>query len=663
VEITGILFYFVFETLIFFSSIRITYLILKNKKTHPFLEESLILWISLSILISITIASTFSFLTSNGTIQYLSTALILFVVLHLSTRSSLRIYWKYVISCINHVTKNILSLKSILLITILVPFILISLRPVFETDSLLFLNYMLEWKFNEITPYTRAWDLIPTWEVFYLPSLVITNSDNFFWLNSIKPFLILFIGTYLIGKQIKLPNNLALVTAYSSILFFKFWVSTSAITYLKHDILVGAGIILIVFATLRTIQRDLDRVSGLLLLVGLIFVTVKYTGVFVAVLSILLFFLFNFNKIKKIKMKNWLLVSVGIFVVLVFNGHYYVNNFVVFDNPLYPYELPIISEKGTFPETNILSNLGEQKLWEILFFESASKGGWLFPIILAFGVFGTIIILIYCLMKFIKNRTFESNVIFLSIFIFLTWLLYSAANWSAGTAPGDFSRIINLESIRYHFGTIIISEVFFIYILYRLKIPQKFIFIIVGANIIHRLVWMYSFHTLDYSVMAYPAVILIALYLISKISTKISKVSLLSFLVIGLFLFSPQFIEEYKKTEWILPWDDVIFEIYELPASEVFVIEDPDTKKIWARSYPVYGNNFQHNVVMGTEENLVSQINSKIGPSPEYVVKLCEIPIDCKNELKDWAMNLNSYGYETKVVDTGAILLKHKGEK
>jgi len=59
--------------------------------------------------------------------------------------------------------------KIIVIVSALVPVILFSMRPVSDTDSLLFLNRMFGYFFNHTTPYASAWNYVPIWELSYLP--------------------------------------------------------------------------------------------------------------------------------------------------------------------------------------------------------------------------------------------------------------------------------------------------------------------------------------------------------------------------------------------------------------------------------------------------------------------------------------------------------------
>jgi len=658
-EIWEVFSYFLFETFVLFSSIRLTFFILNYRNKKVSTVESFILWLSLSIIISILITTLFSFIAYNGAIQYVLTAGILLLILHLNKKSELQDYWNYLLISFKKISKVILSPIPLVLISLTIPLFLIALRPVFETDSLFILNFLIDLMFNNTSPYgERAWYYIPAWEFAYLPSLVITHSDTFFWLNSIKPVLILFFVTYLIGRQIKLPSNLSLITSFGTVLFYKIWISTPAISFLKNDLLFGAGIVMISLATIRSINYGFNRLNLIFLIVGITFVTVKYPGVFIGIFAIFLFFLFNKDKIIKTNRTKLLWIPISLTIIFLVTGHYYFNNYLEFENPLHPHTLPIISPKSPSSETSILANLDQQQLWEIFFPPEISRAGLFFHVFLAVGVGGTISIIIYFILKFFKKKEFDSKIVYLSVYILFTWIVYSATTWSAGTLSDDLSRIDNLESLRYVFGTIFLTELFFIFILYKIKTPTKILYILIGINIVTRLSFLYDRFTYDYSFIVFPIAILIGLYVLNRYSKKISRISLITAIVIALFVFAPQIIEE-NRDRWMPPWNEVVFQLYELPPSEIFVLDDPNDKDIWARTYPVYGRDFQHSVLIGTSTNLIEKILDDTSPPPDYVAIFCKPSyIECKTKLDGFANEFEFYGYTISAIDEAAILMK-----
>ena len=206
-----------FEFFIFLSSIRLTYFITK-KYDKKFLDaELIIVWVSINLGFNFIITSIFSFVQFNGPIQYIVTSLVIFSILHINKKFELKTYKDFLINTFNNIFEKILDWKVLIIIIILLPVILYSIRPIGSTDSLVLMNYLMDWSFNQYDPYTRAWSYVPLWELSYLPQLIISNSDNFFWLNSFKPIIIVGLGTYLIGRELKLPSNLIWISVFLSL--------------------------------------------------------------------------------------------------------------------------------------------------------------------------------------------------------------------------------------------------------------------------------------------------------------------------------------------------------------------------------------------------------------------------------------------------------------
>ena len=207
-EIPNILLFLVFEFLVFFTAIRIVYLITKNYKKSYSRIELVLGWISVSIILTSIIPSIFSFLKYNGIWQYIAIIAIICLILHLSKKSELIKYKKFLVLQFNNIFNFISDWRFLVTVAIIVPFFLVRIAPTSNTDDLYTLNFAFEWIFNQQTPYHRAFTYVPFWEMSFLPSLVISSSDNFLWLNSFKTLIIIGLGTYLIENQLICLNFL-----------------------------------------------------------------------------------------------------------------------------------------------------------------------------------------------------------------------------------------------------------------------------------------------------------------------------------------------------------------------------------------------------------------------------------------------------------------------
>jgi len=223
-ELSNVILLLIFEVFIFFSSVRLLYFATKKFQAKILDAELVLSWVSIGIILNVIIVTFFSFSLNNGLVQYVLTSLIVLISLHINKKTELIIYKEYLVKTFNSVVKNLLDWKILLIFSFLIPFIALSIRPMMGYDSLLLMNSILEYTFNQTDPYARTMMGVPTWDLAYLPSIIISNSDSFFWVNSFKPLIIIGLGTYLIGKELKLPKYLIWISVFSSLLFFNIWI-------------------------------------------------------------------------------------------------------------------------------------------------------------------------------------------------------------------------------------------------------------------------------------------------------------------------------------------------------------------------------------------------------------------------------------------------------
>jgi len=684
-DFPSIILFIIFEFLILLSSIRFFYLITKNYK-NKVEAESIISWISFSLIITILIASLLSFSQNNGVIQYLTIAVLITIILHINKKSELFSYQKYLVRTFTNIFMKILNWKTIIIISALLPVLFISMRPIDSFDSLYFLTFMLDWSFNQEIPYVRGWDYPPVWELSYIPSIVLTTSDNFFGINSFKPLIIVALGTYLIGREIKLPKLFIWASVFSSVLYFQFWVESAAsISTLKNDVIFGAGIILLIFSMIRSLRLNFGQITGIFFILGIIFITIKPSGILLGFIATVIFVIINrkrlLSSIKKTAM--WAFVSMIAFSLLA--GNYYLYNTLEFGNPLYPGNFEIFGLKlegyWDYTGTRIIDHLDDERVWNVFFpSEKISRGGLLFPVLMVFGFAGTLGIIVFSALQFIKNKKFDPKLIIISLIILITWTYYLFIPFTASLSenPEQLTMLVGRElfTTRYILGTLFVTELFLLYILWRLKIPNIVIFSLVGVNLISRywILWEGFHYRFDYSLIIYPLIVLIGIFLFGRRFRKfVPNILLFSALSISILIFSP-FIVEENRERWLPPWQKVIFFLHDLPPSEIFLVEGPQYRT-W--TYPVFGSKFQHSIEIGSEKELLEKLplvdseseeSGAIGTEfgvPEYIVKLCPAtawqPGKCGvTDFFEIESKLSEYGYEQVVKENHAILFKSK---
>src|SRR2546428_5196146 len=359
-DLLSISLFFIYELCVFFSSLRILYIVLGKTLDNGSKKEFFLTSIAISIILSSMIAAVISFLKSNGLIEYLLSASVLVIVLHFTKPDNLKRYGDFILSLFDKSDKILFNWKSIVIFSLLSPLFLMAIRPFEDYDSMFIAKFMLNWLFNHTTPYTNAFDYVSTWNLTFLPSMVITHTDWFFWIDSVKPVFIIGLGLYLIGYKIGIPKILNYSAILAGMLFVSYWgTSYSGIGTLKDDAVVAAGIILIALATLEIINKGFNRINSLILIIAFVFISIKYSGIPVMAISVILIIIFKRREIANNyrKIIGWSLIAV--LVLLLTNGHYYIFNLLQYGNPFYPIKVTVLglgfSNGNNLQSTSIIS--------------------------------------------------------------------------------------------------------------------------------------------------------------------------------------------------------------------------------------------------------------------------------------------------------------------
>jgi len=667
-DVYNIILFFIFELFIFFSAVRVSYIVINKLKQNS--EVELILsWIAFSFIITSLIATTLSFMKFNGIWQYLLFSLLIFIILHLDKKSKLINYKIFLYESFKNIFKNILDWKLLLLIGVILPFIFVMIKPTSLTDDLYTMNFVFDWMFNQETPYDRAFEYVPLWEISFLPSLVITSTDNFLWLNSFKTLAAIGLGIYLIGKTIKIPKYLIWASVFSSILYFKFWYWGTTLATLKNDFVFAVGVILIIISLMKSAQEKLDRLGIVLFIVGIVFLTIKYSGITLSILAIFLFIFLNRKIILKNKQNTIKWASIAVLVLLGSTGHYYISNFIEYNNPLYPAQLKLmgytIPGSEDWSDTTIFSHIYDDELISKFFPTSnISIGGVFFPITLVFSYLGTGIMIIYGIFNFAMKKKFEKLFVVMAFFLFITWLQYPITPFSAGMPDGGLEYLDHLQSTRYVLGSIFVTELLFVGILWKLRIPKLAIFLFIIINSISRYLILLDRlpGSNDFSLILISIIIIITLFIFGKFFNKFS-IKMITLVALGfvIFIFSPQLVEE-NRINWLPQWNNVVSSLHNLPPSEIFLINEPGNYQIYPRDYPIKGDRFQHSIIMVSRDELYSILNDENGNEniPEYVTLLCRRYIECDLNLSEFKFELEKHGFREIAKDEHSILYQLK---
>ena len=422
------------------------------------------------------------------------------------------------------------------------------------------------------------------------------------------------------------------------------------------------------------IQIDYNRLSGVLLIIGFIFITIRYSSVLIIIFSVILFILFNkrsFFKNKKLTI-TWGLI--GILLIFSINGHYYLNNYIEFGNPFYPLNVNVgeINLPGPVDVsgTSIASHLDNKKIWDNIFsLSKIENAGILFPVTFSFGFLGTFGIICYSVWKKISKRgIINYSILFLSIFLLLNWFLYVNTPLSATNLDMIFSHIHGLTSLKYIEAIVILTEILFIYFLHKIGVSTKILLLIIGINSLSKLFILYLvFPQLDYSFFIIPMIFFIGISLL-KLKKQIPMIIPLSVIIILVFVFSPYVIEAQREQAWAR-WYDVTNEIHNLSPQEIYLVNQPsralyNVEEIGDHyKYLFYGSKFQHSIITTSDEELSQKLENDIDFKPPYIIKSCPYHMPCKNHLEIFVEKLKPYGYEIKAEDDRAILLHYVNEK
>lgn len=673
-DLSGTLLFVIFESCIMFSSIRVSYQI--NRTTqHSGVFEKFIFWGSFFILISYAIPAIFTFVHLNERIVYLLISVILASILHITIRKQdWKDYKHYILSGFNFIAKCITTWRIVIPLLLLLPVILTAMQPTEEGDSLNVSRYIFSWFSNVENPYFNQANFPSFWELTYMPSLVVAHSDDFFWLASIFPVILVFLTSYRIGVEIKLPKMVNYVVVFSGILFFQFWLTQSGVGTLKNDMLYAAGIVLIAYSIIKIINVRFNATNGFLFVIGCIFVTTKFSGAIVIIFSVILMMIFCKRKIA-IDRRSLTLFFLLVLTFVLTTGHYYIHNIIEYHSPVYPVKISFLNHTlfpGSMDQsgTQIFSDMNNPELWRsFTSLGNIVQAGILFPVTLATGFFISTIFLLYSTSKIFRKKEVSIPIIFLAFFILISWLFYFGTGFTAGPSGGDIVWIKYFATMRYVEGTIVLTEIFLAWLLLKVGIPQKIVLGLFCLSIVSRLYFLYSlglppYSSLDkYYFLIYPVGILLFLPNIKRyLGTEKKIVVMVISLWIFIFLFSPFVVEEGKK-DWFSYWHNVISNVYDTQNSHIALIYGPVIKDCWDVPWPLYGDKMKNTVTDMPEENLDSILQStdnKI-PKPGFVAALCDPRYNETSEFNEISSHFAKYGYKISVTDDHAILLEYTG--
>lgn len=380
---------------------------------------------------------------------------------------------------------------ALLAVILFTPIVVANIRPVEEIDSLRYINDLLAWAQNAGTPFDHfgtARDTVTTytatWELTYLPGFVIGDSASFIWFTSMKAIAAVGVAHFAVARRLRIPLAAAVMLMAGGLLLKHFWLDPTGLSTMKNDMAFAAGFLTLAVATARVISGRLDRTAAVLLSLGVVFVTVKFSGIALAAGALVLLLALAWRQIVQARLRVLLWALATGLLTFVTTGVYYARNALQYGNPFHPIqlhvgELMIFNGPWNLEPTTILANLGDPAAWQALARWWYVLGP-AFPLV--FVVAGVVVVVAG--IDLIRRRGRLSRMAFaMAVLSLLGFLVYARTYWSAGTGADDvFYLSQRLASTRYVIGPLLLAEVVAVVALIRLGLSATWLGALLGLN-------------------------------------------------------------------------------------------------------------------------------------------------------------------------------------
>lgn len=550
--------------------------------------ERTLLFFSISITSTALIAETISFLRVNSILAYALGAGLLALggfALRRKDEAQLHASWKR------------FGLAAPFL------FLLIcAMRPVSEVDSLYNLHFLLNWLDNRSTPYDFAFHYVPFWELSVFPVLVLSRTDLFFWIASIKPIVLIGSAFWLLADEFGLRASTRLVAVASCLLFQFFWFPPSGVATLKNDSLHACGETMLALVLVRALRGKWGTLEAVILGFACAFLCVKFSGpVFlIAALGASLVLapkaMWSARRELAACFAFWLLAV----------GHFYAHNLLLFGNPFYPFQInaPGIHLPGLadLSNTSILYSLRDPRLWKAFFTpeHGISPAGILFPLLLPAILVGSAYVLI--------SRRRLTVATGFALFQLLTWGLYFRSVYSASGQPGDLQFVLSdLNSIRYVEGALLSALICAVALL-----PERWSVPLLSLNGASCIYLMFR------RGMPLPFETVAAAWLLALVVGGMAwRWRVLAPIFTALLLLEAAYLDDRQRPNWLPEWKPVWSALWEQPSRSVAVVTGGENSGLEQIRFPVSGRWLQHRVKTDDWKALAED------PQPaDYIVRM-----------------------------------------
>ncbi len=624
----------IWELGVFLAALRLLRVVGVTRDTAPSGAEFFACVAAADIVVASTLATAFSFARVNHPAVYVGTAAVLIVVCLVRTG-------RFPTRGRNGIEPPQRPWLLAGLAALFVPLVIVAFRPVQEVDSLNYLHFLVEWMKNRLTPYDFGLNYVPFWELGFLPVLTLARSDLFFGLVALKSLVVLGGGLFALGLELAIPRRLVVVLVANVLAFQHFWGEYSGVATLKNDALHGAGPVLMGLALLRAVRRESGRREHVLMALGIAFACVKFSGPLLACFALAVYVFLA-------RPKPRALGSILAFA-LAATGHYYVRNLIAHGNPLYPFQIPITGLRlpgvADLSYTSILHNLGDARLWKAFFLPEGgvSAAGVLFPATLA----AVLIAAVWVTASGIARRNPRA---WFAAFLLAGWLVYFRSIYSACAQPGDLAFIVNgLNSLRYVDGVLGMSELWLAALL--LPFSSTAAYVAAAVSFASRLWLLYRQVPADLFPPLAVAVVCAGAGLVWLAVSYLRPRLLAAAIAVPLVIAAP-FLTERNRAHWLESWAEFYRPLRHLPASSVFLVEDPRSGYA-AGHFPLMGAQLQHEVLVAPEVEMPQR-------PPRFLVRLANAN-EQKPDFDAFASRYAGLGYEALVRGVNGVVLEQMG--
>jgi len=460
------------------------------------------------------------------------------------------------------------SLYVLGLLAVFLPLITQAMHPVLETDSAAHLSWVLGWSENRIPPYEFANRYCAFWELLYVPILVLTRGDGWFWLVTIQALALTGLLVAELSQILNLPAYLAL----PHLLFPHYWNGPSGLPTLKNDMIYAAGFLWGAVLLAEIVERRKSRQAAAIAIFATTFLLCKYSGTALAVF-LCVPVAWRWRRIAERPIRDGLAWAV---VATAASGIFYIKNIVIFHNPVFPFQIRLFGLElpgAPMPGTSLMAHFGDKELWAQLIPPGSLRvGGALMPFLI-----GGSVVLCCSLMAdgagaLRRGLQFSPRLAW-APFLLTGWLIYVNSIYSAGAKAGRLDYVYGyFNSLRYVEGQLAVSEILIAGWLanrFGSSAVVAFASLVAGS----RLTALWSFTG---GMTPYPALACLTaglIWVLCAASVRWFRRALFPLLAISLPAVSPPLMDRMAQVMWPA-WQPVLYQVREASGS-VFLLPDP----------------------------------------------------------------------------------------